>query len=54
MDQPTTQQPTPDDRLLAEQILGSDIDHTWTGNWHQTLQETAALWANTPQHDLAA
>ncbi|CAK7288656.1 hypothetical protein [Streptomyces misionensis] len=56
MDQntPTTQQPTTDNRLLAEQILGTDIDHAWTGDWHQTLRETAARWATTPNHDLAA
>ena len=44
---PGPQQPLTDDeaRLAAFQILGSDIEHTWTGNWHQTLQQTAARWA---------
>lgn len=47
---PGPQTPVTDDqaRLLAEQIIGSDIDHAWTGDWHQTLKDTAARWATTP------
>lgn len=46
---PGPQQPLTDTqaRLLAEQILGSDIDHTWTGDWHQTLRTAAARWTPT-------
>lgn len=46
---PAPYQPTDDNdaRLAAWQILGSDIDHAWTGDWHQALQKTAARWAAT-------
>jgi hypothetical protein len=37
-------------RLAVFQILGSDIDHAWTGDWHQTLKDTAAHWV-TPTTD---
>ncbi|HEY3480879.1 MAG TPA: hypothetical protein VGL02_18455 [Streptomyces sp.] len=50
MDTTTTPQ-TPadiDQRAAAFQILGSDIDHTWTGNWHDTLAATADRWAKQP------
>lgn len=52
------QQPTPayepvsddDARLHLAQIIGSDLDTTvWTGDWHQTLRDTATRYA-----DLAA
>lgn len=36
-----------DARLAVFQICGSDIDHAFTGDWHQTLQQTAARWAPT-------
>ncbi|MEV6165710.1 hypothetical protein AB0L71_28120 [Streptomyces sp. NPDC052052] len=39
-----------DARDAARQILGDSIDHVLTGDWHQALTDTAALWANnTPQ-----
>jgi hypothetical protein len=46
---PAPNPPTDDNdaRLAVSQILGSDIDHTWTGNWHDTLRTTAARWADT-------
>lgn len=46
---PAPYQPTDDNdaRLAAFQILGSDIDHTWTGDWHTTLAATAARWTPT-------
>nr|WP_015060985.1 hypothetical protein [Streptomyces sp. W75]AFH75171.1 hypothetical protein pCQ4.46 [Streptomyces sp. W75] len=52
-------QPTPayepvnddDARLHLAQIIGSDLDTSvWTGDWHQTLRDTAAAWTT----DLAA
>ena len=41
------QQPITDDeaRLAVFQIIGSDIDHAWTGDWHKTLRDTAARWS---------
>lgn len=47
---PAPTQPTTDDeaRLAAEQILGHGIDHAWTGDWHQTIKDTAARWATQP------
>ncbi|MGA5009050.1 hypothetical protein ACPCDX_29180 [Streptomyces koyangensis] len=50
--QPTPYEPVNDDdaRLHLAQIIGSDLDTTvWTGDWHQTLRDTAARYA-----DLAA
>jgi hypothetical protein len=46
---PAPYQPANDDdaRLAVFQILGSDIDHTWTGDWHDTLRTTAARWTPT-------
>ncbi|MCX4911824.1 hypothetical protein [Streptomyces sp. NBC_00878] len=37
-------QPVTDDeaRMRAFQIVGSDIDHTWTGDWHEALKTFAA------------
>jgi hypothetical protein len=32
-------------RMRAFQILGSDIDHTWTGGWRNNLIRAAAVWA---------
>ncbi|MFD7995491.1 hypothetical protein [Streptomyces mexicanus] len=51
---PAPYQPTDDNdaRLAAFQILGSDIDHAWTGDWHNTLRTTAARWASSQQTDL--
>ncbi|MFH9813418.1 MULTISPECIES: hypothetical protein [unclassified Streptomyces] len=46
-------EPVSDDdaRLHLAQIIGSDLDTTvWTGDWHQTLRDTAAAWTT----DLAA
>lgn len=42
-------QPATDDeaRMRASQIIGPDIDHAWTGNWHQTLQAASAHWTPT-------
>jgi hypothetical protein len=34
-------------RLAAAQILGLDIDHAWTGDWHQALKEASARWTPT-------
>lgn len=53
---PGPQQPIGDDqaRLFVEQIIGSDIDHAWTGDWHHTLQETAARWAPTRRQRLTS
>ncbi|MFF8458813.1 hypothetical protein ACF06T_30260 [Streptomyces albidoflavus] len=51
--QPTPYQPANDDdaRLHLAQIIGSDLNTTvWTGDWHQTLRDTAAAWTT----DLAA
>jgi hypothetical protein len=52
---PASYQPTDDNdaRLAVFQILGSDIDHTWTGNWHQTLRTTAARWTPTRRQRIA-
>lgn len=37
-------QPATDDeaRMRAFQIVGSDIDQTWTGDWHKALKKFAA------------
>lgn len=47
----TTPQTTPetsteqdDPREAARQILG-DLDHAYTGDWHQSLKDAAARWA---------
>lgn len=46
---PGPQQPIDDDeaRLAVFQIVGSDIDHAWTGDWHHTLQTAAKRWTPT-------
>lgn len=47
LDRPAAPQPATDDeaRMRASQIIGSDIDHTWTGDWHQALKATAMQWS---------
>lgn len=37
----TTEQDDP--REAARQILG-DLDHAYTGDWHQSLKDAAAAW----------
>lgn len=45
---PAPYQPADDNdaRQAVFQILGSDIDHAFTGDWHQTLRNAADQWAN--------
>jgi hypothetical protein len=52
---PAPYQPTDDNdaRQAVFQILGSDIDHAFTGDWHHTLQQTAAAWTPTRRQRIA-
>lgn len=52
---PGPQQPISDDeaRLAAAQILGIDVDHAWTGDWHQALKDASARWTPTRRQRIA-
>ncbi|MEU1134132.1 hypothetical protein ABZ383_30465 [Streptomyces sp. NPDC005900] len=48
---PAPYQPTSDDdaRLHLAQIIGSNLDTpVWTGDWHETLRDTAARYSSPP------
>jgi hypothetical protein len=51
---PGPQQPISDAeaRMRVFQTIGSDIDGTWSGDWHQALKTASARWtqptADTP------